>query len=358
MADISLQVNGREFKGWKSVRVTLSLEAVAGSFELEVSEKWANQSQPWPIAEEDECTVKVAGKTVITGYVERRRLSFSADSHTLNVAGRDRTGELVDCSAVLDRWEFLKTPVAAFAEKICAPFGISSSLQAGVAVPSTPAKLSVDPGDRAFDALERACRMAGVLPVSDGKGGLLLTRPGSSRTATQLVQGVNVLAASAEFDATARFSEYLVLGQQRDLDGDGKTSAHIRASAKDANVKRTHRKLLVRPEGSVSIEHAKTRAQWEASVRAARGDAVSVTVQGWTQGNGELWPVNALTQVRCPFIGVDGEMLISEVTFSADEGRGTVTDLTLRRPEAFKPEPLVTKDTEGPNAWKELKGGV
>jgi prophage tail gpP-like protein len=42
-------------------------------------------------------------------------------------------------------------------------------------------------------------------------------------------------------------------------------------------------------------------------------------------------------------------MLISQVTFEAGDG-GRVTTLTLRRPDAFKPEPQVSSDV----LWKEL----
>jgi prophage tail gpP-like protein len=67
-------------------------------------------------------------------------------------------------------------------------------------------------------------------------------------------------------------------------------------------------------------------------------------------GNGALWPINALVRVRSPKkLHVDGDMLISQVTFEAGDG-GRVTTLTLRRPDAFKPEPQVSSDV----LWKEL----
>jgi prophage tail gpP-like protein len=346
---VSLRIhgpNGREYGGWKSVRVTRSMESLCGSFELSVSERWANQDQPWPIEEEDECAVIVDGKVAITGYVDAVRPSFSGFDESLNVAGRDRAGELVDCSAALGKWEYAGANLEKVARLLCEPFGIDVTLQAGL-VASFTSKLTIDPGDTAFQVLEEACRLAGVVAISDGSGGLLLTRTGTARASTPLVSGVNVLSGSASYDSSERFRTYKVLGQQKGTDEVwGEAAAQVKGTATDDRVKRTWRTLVVRPEAAVTLEQAKTRAQWEAKVRAARGVSVSVTVPGWTQRDGTMWPINALVPVRVPQLRVNGEMLITEVTFGLDDSQGQTTDLTLRRPDAFTPEPVVKKTKE------------
>jgi prophage tail gpP-like protein len=350
-------VNGKQYAGWKRASITRGIEAIAGSFELEVSDRWIGQDQPWPIAEEDECEVAVGRDVLITGYVDRCRTSYSSDEYTLGIQGRDRTGDLVDCSADLGKWEFKNIPLLTLAKRVAEPFGIAVSLQLGVIPPAPPAKFSVDPGDTTFDVIDRACRLAGLLPVSDGRGGLVLTRSGSERVSTALIEGENILAAESEFDATNRFRTYRVLGQHKGTDDfSGTAAASVKGSAADENVRRSARVLLVRPEGNVTSEYARKRAEWEAIVRAARADAVTVTVQGWTQGNGDLWPVNKVVIVRSPRIRVNGEMLISQVTYKVDDESGTTTELTLRRPDAFKPQPTVTKASSG--LWKEIARGV
>ncbi len=356
MSDLRLRVAGRDFGGWKTVRVTRGIEAIAGSFELQVSDRWGGQDTPWPIAEEDECVVYLDGEPVITGYVDRRSLSYGPEEHKLSVAGRDRTGILVDCSAVLSKWEFLNVSVETLARKLCEPFGIPVAVQSGLTLPKV-AKLTIDPGDSAFEALERACRLAGVLPIAYGEGAVMLTRAGSARATTSLVEGENILAGSAEYDATGRARRYVVMGQHQGSDGFfGASAAAIKGEARDEEVRRLARVLLIRAEGAVTLEFARHRAEWEAKVRAARGDSAMVSVQGWTQADGSLWPINALVPVWSPFLGVDGEMLITQATYSLDDQRGTTTDLSLKRPDAFLPEPKIAKGSSG--AWKELAGGV
>ncbi len=354
MASVKLLVGGKEYQGWKSARVVRGIESVSGGFYLDVSERWDGRLNPWPILSEDECELKLDDTTVIVGWVDRRTVSYDANQHGLAVEGRDRTGDLVDCSAVPKKYK--NVSVETLANRVCEPFGIAVTRQGGLVLPLVKS-LTVDPGDSAFEAIERACRMAGVLPVSDGRGGLLLTRAGTARASTSLVEGGNILSASGTFDATGRFRTYIVRGQHKGSDDfSGESAAFAKGTAEDATVRRSERVLIVRPEGNVTNALAKTRAEYEAKIRAGRGDSVTITVQGWTMANGAIWPVNALVPVKSPMLGIDGDMLITQATHSLDDGGGSLTELSLKRPDAFLPEPVVTVASEG--AWKEIARGV
>lgn len=392
MAKLGLRVNGKEFAGWKSIRVTRGIECIAGTFELSVTNRWQGHSKPWPIYEEDECTVVLDGKPLITGYVDKRRVSLDPNSVELMVGGRDRAGALVDCSANLGKWEFQNLSILTLAKELAKPFGVpvrmdsgvraravatdgssrtfaldfgtpgesvastaNSTLGLGLPLPTPPRKFSIDPGESCFEVLEKACRTAGVLAVSDGAGGIVLTRAGRTRIGAQFVEGQNVLGIAAEYECSGRFRRYLVMGQhQGDNEWFAEQVCSVKGSATDNGVKRTSRVLVVRGEGNATPESAGSRAAWEAKVRAARGDTVTVRVRGWTQADGTVWPINALARVKSPTVGVDGDMLISQVELSLDVQGGEVAQLTFRRPDAFKPEPVITKD----GLWKEIARGV
>jgi prophage tail gpP-like protein len=356
MSELLLLVNGQKYGGWKSVRVTRSIECLAGSFDLEVSDRWAGQEEPWPIAEEDACRIEIDGTVVIDGFVDRRAIAFSATSRTLFFSGRDRAAALVDSSAILESWTFRNASVFDIAKKVAEPFGIRVSLQPGLVLPKPERKLVVNPGDSPYQAIERAAMAAGVLLVSDGAGGVLITRTGTERAATPLVQGGNVLAASVEYDATERFSRYVVATQVGGTDEAAGPATTISAEAVDAGVRRAERVLMIRPEAGITIASARKRADWEARIRAARAETVSITVQGWREPRAGLWPLGVLVNVRVPAIGVNGDLLISQLDHSLSEA-GEVTQLKLVRPDAFTPEPKATVKTAGA-AWKNLAGGV
>lgn len=378
---VVLKANGKELSGWSGARVTRALEALAGSFSLTCFTGERIEA----VLPGTECTVEIGGTPLVTGYVDRREPAFAADDASIAIQGRDRAGDLIDSSVVLDRWEFSNVSPLDLAKKIAAPYGVSVSLQPGLVLPPTsiPKKYAIDPGDTAGSALENLCRVAGVLPVSDGRGGVMLTRAGTERCDTALVEGKNVLAGSASFDNTGRFHRYLVLGQHKGTDTlhvdpddwQGTPVSLTKGSALDNDPRiRAHRTLVVRPEQNTTAAQAKLRAEWEATVRAARAISVSITVAGWTQASGRLWPLNQIVPVWAPRLdigrpkvgsprgaehdhgpqrGVD--MLITEVVFSIDTNGGMTTQLKLRRPDAFLPEPRVLGPKLG---WPELRDGV
>lgn len=342
MADVRLTVGGQEYGGWKTMRVSRSLDAIAGGFELGVSERWHGQQQLWPIRAGDACGIALEGEVVLAGYVDGSQYRYDADTHTVTVTGRDASADLVDCSADLGVWELLATPLGSLASRLGAQFGIPIAIQGGVTLPPPPAKQTITPGDSAFEVLERACRFAGVLPMADGRGGVVLTRAGTTRVPGALVEGDNILSASLSHDASQRYARYIVTGQRQGSDEDfGEPVAGVRGEAQDAGVARSVRLLRVQADGDVTIDYARRRAAWEAAVRAARADQVVITVQGWRHAGGALWPLNALVPVRSPRLAVDGDLLITQVVYALSQEAGTTTELTLQRPDAYMPEPII-----------------
>lgn len=369
---VVLTVNGLRYQGWQSAQVTRSIESISGSFSLSVSERFTNQSKPWPINPGDACSVSIDDQNLITGYVDRRDGSFASGSHDVSVSGRDATGLLVDSSAGLlpkaataksgkhSKWEFKNVSVLDFVKQVCEPFGIKVSLQPYLPEPKPPAKFAISPGDTAFNAIEHACRLAGLLPISDGQGHLTLTQAGTERCTTNLIEGDNVLSASVSYDDSGRFYRYITLGQSAGTDENaGSAVSAVTGEAFDQGVKQTSRVLIVRPEGGVTRAQAQQRSEWEAIVRYARAATATVRVQGWRQGDGSLWPVNALVSAKIPSleVGTDRDpvqLLITQATYSISPSAGTITELTLRRQNSFLPEPVIPPNKPD-HRWQELE---
>jgi prophage tail gpP-like protein len=353
---VTLVVHGTAYGGWKSIRITRSIESLAGSFALGVSDRWDGEFSPWPIAEEDPCRVEINGTAVIDGYVDTRDVSGSKEERSLAYGGRDKAAALVDCTTQLSRLTYRNVTLADFVKALAAPFGVSVSVQAGLALSRVP-KISASPGDTAFEAIKRAAADAAVLLVSDGAGGIVITRASSAR-ATSLVEGSNVLHAASSYDGKERYYRYRVVAQAAGTDTASGNATRILAEAIDEGVRRTDRVLEIRAERSMTVADARRRADWEARTRAAKSETVTVTVQGWRQPSGDLWPVNAIAHVKAPRLaGVDGELLISEVENSIDDKAGRITQIKLLRPDAFTPEPVLAKVKASGGAWKELNRG-
>lgn len=358
MSDVRLIVNGTRHGGWKSIAISRSIESISGTFSLTISDKWIGQKTPWPILEEDRARVEIDGDPVIDGYVDAREIEIGPTNRDLSYNGRDKSAALVDNSVLLDgrRWTFRKLGVVEIARQLSQPFGITVSTQQGLVLPEPARKTVVSPGDSAFEVIARAAAQAGVLVVGDGLGGITVTRA-ETRKVEPLILGTNIKTIGVSYNAAERFARYVLVTQTAGTDTASGGATRIRAEASDLGVRRTDRVLVIRPETGMPIVTGRRRVNWEANVRRGRAQTVTVTVQGWRQQNGDLWPVNALTEVEAVEAGVNGPLLISRVDYSTSIGEGQIARLTLVDPLTFSPEPVNTKAATS-GGWKELRKGA
>lgn len=353
---VELLVDGQLYQGWEQASITRAMDACAGTFNLTVSDRWSPGMQPVAIEPGDTCEVRVGGQVVVTGYVDLVRPSFGADMHSIQVQGRDKSGDLVDCSAVHKPDEWKNIGLLQLAEKLAKPFGVAVKSETDLGAPLALVKLQH--GETVLEAINRHAKMRKVLVMPDGKGGILLTRTGARRAALELVQGSNILRANGTLDWSERYSEYIVKGQAGySSNTTGKTEAHASATVKDAYVDR-YRPLLITCDTEANNGSTKDRATWEANTRIGKSAQASITVQGWRQGvGGSLWEPNTLIRVRSVWLGLDGEMLIRQVTFDKDAS-GTTTKLDVVSPQAYEPEPPDGKQKKKPKkGGKGKKGG-
>lgn len=350
---LKLKVNGKSFEGWQQISVKRSLKAISGAFSLTVVDKWAEQQIAWQITPGDECSIQIGDDTVLTGYVDSVSPRFDASSRSFSVSGRDKTGDLVDCSIDQKPGSWSNISFLGLAKKLASPFDIGVTIDDNLSVssllPIFPA-WKVNQGETCFESIERAARLRGVLLVNDGEGNILITQAGTDRASSELVQGENILEASADYNQKERFSRYVVKSQTNGLDGvDPSVDFSCQGVATDAGVTR-YRPVVIVAEGAATAAVCRTRARWESAVRLGKSTQVRVKVAGWRQNNGDLWEVNQLTTVKSPWLGLNLELLITETNFSKSDG-GTFTDLLLEPAQAYKPDPTYI---ERKDPWRQL----
>lgn len=347
--DVRLTIAGKPYGGWKSVYIARSIERLAGTFSLTASERWPDQPTRRPINPGDSCNLSIDGETVITGHVDDVNPSFDSETRQIAVAGRDITGDLVDCSATYHESvpsQYNNSDLLKIAKVICRPFGIN--VRTKTSVGETFQTFAIDPGETAFSAISRMARHRGVLVTSDGQGGLMVVRRGMSRAAVQLKEGINLLTGDATRSLRDRYSHYRALGQIAGTDHHyGEHAAAPVAYTKDTGVSR------YRPHDVMAMSqahHLKTLAEWEKNHRIGKSATAKVTVAGW-RAKDDLWQPNTLVHLHSPSLGIDRDMLIVSVINKLDE-QGTRTDLTLSRPEAYDLLPVPEKQDEWTSDWE------
>jgi prophage tail gpP-like protein len=343
MPDVKLTVNGADYAGWKSVSIARGIEQIAGTFELGVSELWPGQKIVRNIAPGDLCTVSVDGQVVITGFVDDVDIRHDKETHEVRVAGRDATGDLVDCSAIHKSGKWAMAKMESIATDLCSPFGISVSVSAEVNT-GAAVEWNINEGESAFECLDRLAKSKGVLPISNGRGGLVITRAGKAgRVSTSLQLGVNILGGNLKLSFRERFGRYIVKGQGASSDALFADATRLKAEAVDPMIGR-YRPLVVIADDLADGATVQRRALWEANTRTGKSAQPNIRTQGWSHLGG-LWQPNTLVHVVDKWMRTDADLLIKSVSFGLDES-GAITTLGLTLPQAFDLIPMTKKKAD------------
>ena len=341
-ATVELTVDGLTYRGWRSMKCSLGLDAAAAEISIEMAERWAGAEDAAQIARSIRpgaaFLLTLEGEAVVEGFLDALEVAYDATNHTLTVRGRERTADLVDCAATVDGpYEWANIGLEEAARRIAEPYGITVRAEAdlGKAFP----RFSIQPGEAAWEAIARAARERAVIATGDGLGTLILTRAGEGGEAAGALRlggkDGNILRANGSFDVAERHDVVVVRGQAQ-----GETEASQgEARATDEDIIR-HRPKVILAEAQGEGVTFQDRATHEVRVAAGKSRRVRYTVPGWRGSSGNLWLPNTKVWVEDAFLELKRELLISNVTFSLTE-QGTVTELQVAPLDAYAllPEP-------------------
>lgn len=330
MTDVRLVIGGLAYGGWEQIHVQLGMEQLAGCFDLTVIDRWPDMETPCPITPGQPCRLEVNGDDIITGYVDDVEVDVSANQRSINVRGRDKTGDLVDCSVLQSKTQpgqWRNQTLLQIAKAVCKPFGI----EVRCALPLKPLRSAqVQDGESAYELLDRLAKAEGLLLMSDGIGSLLITHPSTYTVSTVIREGDNLLRGKASHSWRERFSRYLLKGQRPSREEDGEHSTNTSAPAQDTEITR-YRPLVI-----IADSHGGNPQQhvaWEAKVRAGRGTRASVTVLGWSHRDG-IWLPNQRVMVSAPSLQTEAVLMIASVSLTLSNEE-YVAELELADPDSF-----------------------
>ncbi len=345
---VALTIGDRDWWGWTSADIVQTMDAVTGSFSIGLTERWegsppgsSTRGEPPEISPGAACAVSVDGEPLITGYIDVVAPTYSAIEHGVTISGRDRTGDLVDCSAAVEPGEWHDIALAPLVAAIAKPFGINVYPDSGLDLGAKFPRFRVQPGETAWAAIERATRARAVLAVATPDGHLGLTRAQSRAGGNPpaIILGgdkATPVKATGTFEAQDRFSRYRILAQQGGEAGGPEDRAHVVATAEDPGVKRYRPLVIVasdRLDGA-----AKAAVQWEANVRRGRSRRAAYTIAGWRDDAGRLWRPNTIVRVTDKWLRINHDLLIVSVRLTIGEDQ-VETDLELADPSAYLREP-------------------
>lgn len=337
--DCTLVIDGMAYGGWTRLEVQRGIEQIAGGFVLQLTSRYPGVDVPVQLREGLPCDVRLGNDLVISGYIDDYETDDTDTSSTVRVSGRDKTADLVDCSAIYKTGQWRGATLPQIVADIARPFGIAVAVSPGTDTGEPFKRFALEEGEKAFDAIDRACKLRAVLVTSTPAGNLLITSASTVSAGVRLIEGVNMKKFNSRHSWKERHSEIIMKGQVPGDDREnGAAAAHLKASAKDAEIAR-YRPLVVIAEHGTSTKSLTDRAAWEVKVRMGRGKRGGCTVVGWRTGQdgqeGPLWEPNTLVPVTSERMNIDMALLIVSCSYQLTE-QGKVTDLTFARPEAFE----------------------
>lgn len=339
--ELYLDVRGRALHGWDRIRITRGIERMPSDFDISIMDYYPGDEQQQLVSPGDPCVVKLGDEVVITGYVDRWCPSIRPNQHQIRVTGRGKCQDLVDCSAEWESNVMTGLDALAMSQRLAAPYGIDVTSDVTGLQPAP--QFTINWGESSQEIIDRVCRWSALLAYDLPDGNLYLTRVGTKKAASGVVQGENIQAADYQSCMDQRFSDYVGLSMSvtplYEVGSSVEYGGTFLASAQDPEKMRHRKKIDIIESTMIANGVAQQYIDWEMNRRYGRSKALRVVVDSWRDKSGKLWEINTQIPISIPVFNItDMYWLLAEVTFTRDQ-RGTTAELILMPPEAFTVEP-------------------
>lgn len=371
--DVTLTVDNQNVAGWTTVRITRGIERLPSDFDIRLTEKYPGAVRNVIVQPGMLCVVKIGNDVVLTGYIDKYVPEIDGDNHIIQITGRSKCQDLVDCSALWPSGQIASTDALDIATKLAKPYGIKvntlSSQGDLFPLPKVPQQMYVY-SESAVDIIARSCRASGLLFYDDVNGNLVLAQVGNTKAGCGFQEGINVQRARGTFTMDQRFSYMMVrlqaLAFLSDVSNKGSVlfpasgepnvtynskginnlSSSSAAGKTDSGVIRFRNKNLICEYPLTTTQAGVYMEQlwnWEKNRRYGRSFRADITTDSWRDSAGTLWTPNTLIDIAIPSIRMLNKVtyVISEVTYMRDDENGTTCQIVAMPPQAFTVQPIV-----------------
>lgn len=158
------------------------------------------------------------GIVALTGRIDHIRHSVNTKGHSLELAGRDKAGILLDCSAPIFVTQQITLPE--LIATVVRPLGIDT-IDVDTLSTLLFQKSTVEPGMTAWEAIQDAASANGLWPWFTPDGTLKIARPDYSKAPVACLNlrrsgvGNNVLELSVTYDISKQYSTVTALSQSQ-----------------------------------------------------------------------------------------------------------------------------------------------
>jgi prophage tail gpP-like protein len=338
MSNLVFKSNKVSYSGFEEVEIFRDMNSISGSFALSISNYFKGGTSLSEIKIGDPCTVEIEGQKVLDGYIDKIPVKYGRDYSWLDIVGRDKTCDLLDCSFDTTPNEWKKQTVGNIIKNLCNPFSISVTIDASV---SSEANTKLDTykaneGQTVYESIAELCRDNAIMPLNIGDGKLTLTKATTSKYMSDgIATGINIDSGFMEQSNENRFSSYKIKGQGIGNDDKAITDfSECYGSFSDPLISRA-RTYVGFAELPTNIGGCQKKAKWEARVRAGISRAIEYQIPRWVQSNNKVWEINSLMKVKDDIFGIDTTMLIMSIRYLYSRDEGEFTRLVLVNKDTY-----------------------
>ncbi|HDL8234143.1 TPA: phage tail protein [Yersinia enterocolitica] len=370
---VSVIVGGKVFSDWSGYGIDSDFLIPADAWSMRLG--LPSGIFPKEVVRGAPVQVRVGPDVVMNGRIDRVSRSVSRDQVSLSVTGRDGAAILVDCSAPVftSRQVSLEEVIA----QVVRPLGIKNiELHAESSIRND--KVTIEPGERAWETLLRACAGRGLWPWFNPDGTLVIGGPDyTAEPVAALImrrngEGNNLLSLSDESSIERSYSRLTVLAQSHahstnkkkdlgivDVDDDSvsvsdeemdtglaETGQHgLQFAVEDPTVN-YYRPLVMVMHDADDQEQVRYRARKLMADARLEGYSLIARVQGHRTSNGTLWQPGQRIHVISEPHGIDAVYFLMGREFTGGRPGGKVTTLRLKEDGVWIPD-----------AWPKKKKG-
>lgn len=324
---VQLAIKGFKQTAWDSYDIDSDLLIPADAFQFSLSAKQLNL--PDYVATHQPVSVTIDGDRVLSGQIDDIDESVAKNGQSLSITGRDKAGQLLDCSARI--FEAQSLSLVEIIRKVIYPFGLKPQVLADKS--DVQEKVTIEPGESPWDALAKVCEANGLWQWFSPEGVLTIGDPNpQTPTVADLVinrdgQGNNALSIRRLRSGQSLYSEIMVWSQSNGTDiAAGQTQ--IKGSAFNRGVYNRFKLVGGSDCDNVAMANAKARKQMVDSV--LNSHTITVTVQGHRTPSGALWTPSQRVKLVCDYLKLDGTFFIMGRRFKCDRMTGQTTELRLK----------------------------
>jgi len=331
MAELVLKINNVSYKGFEQVQISRSMLNICGGFVVSANNFFQGGTNSQQIKIGQGVKIEIDGQLVLDGWIDKMPIEYGENTDNIEIYGRDKTSDLVDCCFDFTPNEWKNQTVGNLIKNLCNPFGIAVEVD-NTATTESNIKVETfkaNEGIPVYELISELCRDQGILPLCYGDGKLTLTKAGGNYADDSIVDGINILKGKLLLDNEDRYSSYKVKGYG--IGTDEKALADFIScfgEFSDGIITRT-RPYVEFAESVTNNGQCKKKAISIARLKAGLSRANVYSISNWIQTTGKVWKINKLVRVKDRFAGIDTTMLIFSVDYTYYEEGGDITQIMV-----------------------------